>query len=423
MDNHGILESLLFTAGDEGLDEKQLLEILDMSKDQLVELIENYSSHGLMIQRFGTTYVLTTKKEAATYIEQLIEQKSQMKLSQAAMEVLSIIAYNQPLSRSDIELIRSINSDGAVKTLIAKGLVEAKVVNEQRSQQLITTDLFLNVFGISNIEDLPTTEEDDEEMDAFFSNLVNQKEKIMTKELERLQKRIANSGYTSRRKAETLISEGKVKVNGTTVTELGTKVKPSDTIEVEGIKIELEDKIYILFHKPTQVITSVSDDRGRTVVTDYFKDIEARIYPVGRLDYDTSGLLLLTNDGEFTNLMTHPRYQIKKKYVAKLKGYLMREEVKALEKGIELEDGMTQPAEVKVKKQDKDKNTTLVEITITEGRNRQVRRMFEHFGHQVTKLSRIEYGPLNVVGLNAGEGRVLTPHEVKVMRHLAEHGK
>ncbi|MGN7664963.1 SMC-Scp complex subunit ScpB [Staphylococcus aureus] len=175
MDNHGILESLLFTAGDEGLDEKQLLEILDISKDQLVELIENYSSNGLIIQRFGTTYVLTTKKEAATYIEQLIEQKSQMKLSQAAMEVLSIIAYNQPLSRSDIELIRSINSDGAVKTLIAKGLVEAKVVNEQRSQQLITTDLFLNVFGISSIEDLPTTEEDDEEMDAFFSNLVNQK--------------------------------------------------------------------------------------------------------------------------------------------------------------------------------------------------------------------------------------------------------
>ncbi|HDN3487543.1 TPA: SMC-Scp complex subunit ScpB [Staphylococcus aureus] len=175
MDNHGILESLLFTAGDEGLDEKQLLEILDISKDQLVELIENYSSQGLIIQRFGTTYVLTTKKAAATYIEQLIEQKSQMKLSQAAMEVLSIIAYNQPLSRSDIELIRSINSDGAVKTLIAKGLVEAKVVNEQRSQQLITTDLFLNVFGISSIEDLPTTEEDDEEMDAFFSNLVNQK--------------------------------------------------------------------------------------------------------------------------------------------------------------------------------------------------------------------------------------------------------
>lgn len=132
------------------------------------------------------------------------------------------------------------------------------------------------------------------------------------------------------------------------VTELGTKVKPSDTVEVEGIKIEQEDKMYILFYKPTQVITSVSDDRGRTVVTDYFDDLETRIYPVGRLDYDTSGLLLLTNDGEFTNLMTHPRYHIQK-YVAKLKGYLMREEVKALEHGIELEDGFTQPAQVKVK--------------------------------------------------------------------------
>ena len=245
----------------------------------------------------------------------------------------------------------------------------------------------------------------------------------MSKELERLQKRIANSGYTSRRKAETLITEGKVKVNGQVVTELGTKVSHSDTVEVEVIKIEQEDKMYILFYKPTQVITSVSDDRGRKVVTDYFEDIETRIYPVGRLDYDTSGVLLLTNDGEFTNLMTHPRYHIKKKYVAKLKGYLMREQVKELEQGIELEDGFTQPAQVKIKRQDKEKNTTLVEITISEGRNRQVRRMFEYFGHEVNKLTRIQFGPLDLKGLNAGEGRVLTPHEVKTLRHLAENGK
>lgn len=245
----------------------------------------------------------------------------------------------------------------------------------------------------------------------------------MSKELERLQKRIANSGYTSRRKAETLITEGKVKVNGQVVTELGTKVSHSDTVEVEGIKIEQEDKMYILFYKPTQVITSVSDDLGRKVVTDYFEDIETRIYPVGRLDYDTSGVLLLTNDGEFTNLMTHPRYHIKKKYVAKLKGYLMREQVKELEQGIELEDGFTQPAQVKIKRQDKEKNTTLVEITISEGRNRQVRRMFEYFGHEVNKLTRIQFGPLDLKGLNAGEGRVLTPHEVKTLRHLAVNGK
>lgn len=240
--------------------------------------------------------------------------------------------------------------------------------------------------------------------------------------MERLQKRIANSGYTSRRKAEVLIEEGKVKVNGETVTELGTKVKSSDTVEVEGIKLEQEDKLYILFYKPAQVITSVSDDKGRKVVTDYFKELDTRIYPVGRLDYDTSGLLLLTNDGDFTNLMTHPRYKIKKKYVVKLKGYLMREEVKALEKGVKLEDGVTQPATVKIKNQDKEKSTTLVEITITEGRNRQVRRMFEYFGHEVSKLQRIEFGPLNLTGLNAGEGRVLTPHEVKTLRNLAENG-
>ncbi|AVQ36151.1 pseudouridine synthase [Staphylococcus kloosii] len=244
----------------------------------------------------------------------------------------------------------------------------------------------------------------------------------MSNEMERLQKRIANSGYTSRRKAEVLIEEGKVKVNGETVTELGTKVKSSDTVEVEGIKLEQEDKLYILFYKPAQVITSVSDDKGRKVVTDYFKELDTRIYPVGRLDYDTSGLLLLTNDGDFTNLMTHPRYKIKKKYVVKLKGYLMREEVKALEKGVKLEDGVTQPATVKIKNQDKEKSTTLVEITITEGRNRQVRRMFEYFGHEVSKLQRIEFGPLNLTGLNAGEGRVLTPHEVKTLRHLAENG-
>ncbi|UXR68721.1 MULTISPECIES: pseudouridine synthase [unclassified Staphylococcus] len=242
----------------------------------------------------------------------------------------------------------------------------------------------------------------------------------MSKELERLQKRIANSGYTSRRKAETLIQEGKVQVNGETVTELGTKVRPSDEVSVEGVPLELEDKLYILFYKPTQVITSVSDDRGRKVVTDYFDDLETRIYPVGRLDYDTSGLLLLTNDGEFTNLMTHPKYKIPKTYIAKIEGYILREQVKELERGIVLEDGKTQPAKVKVKKQNKEKNTSLVEITITEGRNRQVRRMFEHFGFKVNKLSRVTFGPLDLKGLGAGEGRVLSPHEVKTLRQLAQ---
>ena len=240
-------------------------------------------------------------------------------------------------------------------------------------------------------------------------------------QLDRLQKVIARSGVTSRRKAEALIEEGKITVNGAVVKTLGTKVRPSDRIEVEGIPLENPDKVYILFHKPTKVITSVSDDKGRTVVTDFFPQLEERVFPVGRLDYDTSGLLLLTNDGEFANQMTHPRYKVKKKYVAKLKGYLLREQVRQLEKGIMLEDGKTAPAIVKVKSQDREKNSTLVEITISEGRNRQVRRMFSHFGHEVVKLSRVEYGPLNLKGLNAGDARELSPHEVKTLRNLAQH--
>ena len=175
LNDKGILEALLYTAGDEGLDEKQLLEILDIDQTQLSLLVSEYISDGLEIQHFGQTYVLTTKKDAANYIEKLIEQKSKMKLSQAAMESLSIIAYNQPLSRSDIEMIRGINSDGAVKTLIARGLIEAKDEADSRSQQLYTTELFLNVFGIEHLDDLPTTDEEDEEIEAFFSKLVNQK--------------------------------------------------------------------------------------------------------------------------------------------------------------------------------------------------------------------------------------------------------
>lgn len=175
MDKQAILEALLYTAGDEGIDTKQLLEILDITKPQLIELIDNYSSQGLEIHHYGQTYVLTTKKDAANYIEKLVQQKSNMKLSQAAMETLSIVAYNQPITRSDIELIRGINSNGAVRTLVARGMIEAKDVEHSRSHHLYTTELFLNVFGLETIEDLPTTEEDDEEIEDFFSQLVNQK--------------------------------------------------------------------------------------------------------------------------------------------------------------------------------------------------------------------------------------------------------
>ncbi|MED4883960.1 pseudouridine synthase [Bacillus sp. FSL W8-1127] len=241
--------------------------------------------------------------------------------------------------------------------------------------------------------------------------------------MERLQKVIAQAGIASRRKAEQLIVEGKVKVNGEVVTELGTKVSDSDKIEVEGIPVEREEKVYFLLYKPRGVISSVRDDKGRKTVIDFFPHVDKRIYPIGRLDYDTSGLLLLTNDGEFANLLMHPRYKIEKTYIAKLKGIPPRPALKQLEKGVELEDGMTAPAKIKFLSGDRKKNTAIVEITIHEGRNRQVRRMFEKIGYPVLKLRRERFAFLTLQGLNAGEFRELSPHEVKQLRELALRGE
>lgn len=241
--------------------------------------------------------------------------------------------------------------------------------------------------------------------------------------MERLQKVIARSGIASRRKAEQLILDGKVTVNGQVVTELGTKVSDEDKLEVNGIPVEREEPIYILFYKPRGVISSVKDEKGRKVVTDYFRDFEQRIFPVGRLDYDTSGLLILTNDGDFANLLMHPRYEIDKVYVAKVKGIPGRKELKQLEQGIMLEDGMTKPAKVKMLSLDKRKKTCIIEITIHEGRNRQIRRMFDKIGYPVLKLKRERYAFLDLKGLHPGAFREITPHEVKRLRALAQHGK
>jgi 23S rRNA pseudouridine2605 synthase len=241
--------------------------------------------------------------------------------------------------------------------------------------------------------------------------------------MERLQKMLAHAGVASRRKSEQLILDGKVKVNGKVVKEMGIKVSQSDTIEVEGVQLEKEQKVYYLLYKPRGVISAVSDDKNRKVVTDFFDDIDKRIYPVGRLDYDTSGLLIMTNDGEFANMLTHPKYEIDKTYVARLKGIPPKEELQKLAKGIKLEDGMTAPAKVKLISADSKQQKAIVQITIHEGRNRQVRRMFEAIGFPVQKLSREQFAFLTLKGLNAGESRELTSHEVKLLKVLSETGK
>ncbi len=236
---------------------------------------------------------------------------------------------------------------------------------------------------------------------------------------ERLQKVIAQSGLTSRRKAEGLITEGKVKVNGLVVTELGTKVTSSDTIEVNGVPLEKEELVYYLLYKPRGVISSVKDDKDRKVVTDLLVDIPERVYPVGRLDYDSSGVLLLTNDGEIANMLMHPKYEVDKVYVAKLKGIPTKTDLAKLKKGVQSEKDLLKAVQYNVLSVDKKKNSMRLELTLREGKNRHVRRMMEGLGYPVEKLKRESYGLLNLDGLQPGKYRALTPKEVKQMRNLA----
>lgn len=232
--------------------------------------------------------------------------------------------------------------------------------------------------------------------------------------MERLQKVIAQSGVTSRRKAEELIKEGKVKVNGIVVTELGTKVSSKDEIAVNDKIIEKEAKEYYLLNKPRGVVTTTSDDKNRKTVLDYI-NTEARIYPVGRLDYDTTGALLLTNDGEFANILMHPNNQVDKVYLAKLNGIIKGEQINQLKNGVMLDDVLVKATRVKLKKVDPAKNTSMVEITIHEGKNHQVKRMFEAVGFLVDKLTRERIGVFQIKDLKSGEYRKLTPKEVQVV--------
>ena len=230
--------------------------------------------------------------------------------------------------------------------------------------------------------------------------------------MERLQKYLSSCGIASRRKSEELILAGKVKVNGVVVRELGTKVSDKDEVEVENMEVYRKQKEYYLLYKPEKTICSVSDDKGRVTVVDLIETNE-KIFPVGRLDYDTTGLLLLTNDGELTNKLTHPKGSIEKTYIAKVSGLVTGKEIHELENGIELDGVKTKKARAKLKKMDKKNNKSYVELTITEGRNHQVKNMFAALGHKVIKLKRTNYAFFDLEGLKIGEYRLLSAKEVK----------
>ena len=239
----------------------------------------------------------------------------------------------------------------------------------------------------------------------------------------RINKYIAHAGVASRRNAEELIKNGHVTINGTVVDNLATQVKASDRVEIDGSPIYNEEKVYYLLNKPRGVISSVSDEKGRKTVVDLLPEVRERIYPVGRLDWDTSGLLILTNDGDFTDKMIHPRNEIDKVYLARVKGIATKENLRPLTRGVMVDGRKKKPAHYHIVKVDKEKNRSVVELTIHEGRNHQVKKMFEEVGLLVDKLSRIRFGTLDLAGLRPGEFRKLSKKEISQLHNAAINNK
>ncbi len=236
----------------------------------------------------------------------------------------------------------------------------------------------------------------------------------------RLQKLIAGTGLSSRRKAEALIAAGRVTVNGKVVTELGTKVDPErDHVKVDGKHLTAAQPfVYLMLNKPKNVMSTLDDPGGRTTVKDFLRGVSVRVFPVGRLDFDSEGLMLLTNHGDLAQALLHPRYHVPKTYLIKVKGILTDEEIARLERGVRLDDGMTGPAFVKKVK--KAEQNSWLELTIREGRKHQVKRMLEAIGHVVIKLVRVRMGPLSLGNLESGEFRFLTDREANALRELVE---
>ena len=230
----------------------------------------------------------------------------------------------------------------------------------------------------------------------------------------RLQKFLADAGIASRRKAEELINQGKVQVNGKLVTELGTKINPNiDKVIYEGREIEVKKKkIYILLNKPIGYVTTVKDQFSRDSVLDLVK-VKERLVPVGRLDMYTSGALILTNDGDFVYQVTHPKHEIEKTYTVTIKGIVKKEEAEMLRDGVVIDDYKTKPAKVKILKTDEEKNISRLEITIHEGKNRQIRKMCETIGHKVLALHRSKIAGIGVKDISLGKWRYMTDKEVK----------
>ena len=372
----------------------------------------------------------------------------QARLTQAALETLAVVAYKQPVSRARVSAIRGVNVDGVMRTLITRGLVEEAGQDGSTGANLYrTTTYFLERIGVQSIDELP-------ELAPYLPDLADMDDELESVASEahpradpgggaehrarrrhrahvthpgldddgliRLQKLLAQSGVASRRRCEELMLAGVVVVDGEVVTRLGTKVDPrTAVIRVDGKRLPpISPHVYLALNKPRGVVSTMSDPEGRRTLSDVVADRPERLFHVGRLDTDTSGLIILTNDGDFAQRLAHPSYEVDKTYVAEVTGEVTKATLRRLTDGVTLDDGPVTVSRTRIVQHGTGK--TIVEVVIHEGRNKIVRRLFEHVGHPVKRLTRTRIGPVRLGQLKSGELRDLTLDELGVLLDTAE---
>ena len=386
----------------------------------------------------------------------------QARLTQAALETLAVVAYKQPISRARVSAIRGVNVDGVMRTLLTRGLVEEAGQDAETGANLYrTTSYFLERIGVTSLDDLPELAPlparhgrhggragadrgrprgADRRPPGARADRVRGAEPTAPAEpsaerygrgvietdddgLIRLQKLLAQSGVASRRKCEELMLDGLVEVDGEVVTRLGTKVDPrTAVIRVDGKRLPpISPNVYLVLNKPRGVVSTMSDPEGRRTLGDVVADRPERLFHVGRLDTDTSGLILLTNDGDFAHRMAHPSYEVDKTYVAEVDGEVTKATIAALLDGVTLDDGPVTVSQARIVSVRRGRGAkSIVELVIHEGRNRIVRRLLEHVGHPVRRLTRTAIGPVKLAGLDSGAMRDLTLDELGVLLDSAE---
>ena len=426
------LEAVLMVA-DQPLDHVTLASAVGYPPGEvsaaLAALAEEYAEQGrgFDLRNVAGGWRYYTREDYAGVVEKFVLDGQQARLTQAALETLAVVAYKQPVSRARVSAIRGVNVDGVMRTLVARGLVEEAGHDAETTATLYrTTGYFLERIGVASLEELPELapflpeigELDD--LDAR-AEVARHRMSLETDDdgLIRLQKLLAQSGVASRRKCEELMLAGLVEVDGEVVTRLGTKVDPTTAvIRVDGKRLPpVSAHVYLVLNKPRGVVSTMSDPEGRRTLSDFVGDRPERLFHVGRLDTDTEGLILLTNDGDFAQRVAHPSYELDKTYVAEVDGVVAKATVKRLLAGVTLEDGPVEVSAAKVVSTSADRS--IVEVVIHEGRNRIVRRLLDEVGHPVRRLTRTAIGPVLLRGLKRGDLRELTLDELGVLLDAA----